>query len=85
MSQSYKGGLSFAGLTGAVCAAVVAVPLFGLTFLNLALGDCAPGANCWTGWGMLPLDAITVTAIGFGIAFLIDAIAKRLAASRERS
>jgi hypothetical protein len=85
MPDGYKGGLSIGGMIGTACAAVVAIPLVGFTFLSLALGDCAPGANCWTGWGILPLEALAVGALGFGIAFISNIVAKRMTAFRGRS
>jgi hypothetical protein len=84
MSDGYRGGFSIGGIIGTICAAIVAMPLFGFTFLMLALGDCAPGTNCWTGWFLLPVDAVIVGAIGFGITLAVNTIAKRISGFRDR-
>ncbi len=84
MADSYNDGFSVGGIIGTIIAALVAMPLFGFTFLTIVLGDCGPGANCWTGWGLLPIDALIVGAIGFGVGFGINAVVKRMSGFRDR-
>ncbi len=76
-------GYSVGGIFGCVAAAIVAVPLFGFTFLSLALSDCAPGSNCWSGWGMVPIDGLVVLTVGFGVAVSVNAARKMVTGFRQ--
>lgn len=85
MNEGYTGGgHTVGGIAGCVAGTIVALPLFGFIFVSLALGDCPVGADCWSGWVMLPTAGMIVVAVGFSVAATVNAAARILTNLRNR-
>jgi hypothetical protein len=73
-NKRYRDGSTLADALGCLSAFVLGIPLLGLGFLFLSLGDCTPGANCWAGWGIIPVFLAITISVGLAVRYICGLI-----------
>ncbi len=78
-NREYQGSATTGGKWGCALAAIIGIPLIGLSIAFEALGDCVPDAPCNHGliWWLVIPAILTTLIVGFGSRAAINWFLKR--------